>query len=81
VALAALVDWDALLKVVAASLGAAVGVTLAFSLAIVGATGVTEARRNGRAGASLAFTVLAVVALLACAGAVALGIALMLSKD
>ena len=79
--LATIVEWDALLKVVLASLAGAVGVTLAFSLAIVGTTGLGESRRNARPIAAVGFAALAVLGLLACAAAVVLGIALMLSKD
>ena len=79
--LATLIEWDALLQVIWASLAATVGVTLAFSLAIVGGTGFAESRRNGRPITAVAFGVLAAVALLACVAAVVLGIALMISKD
>ena len=79
--LATLVEWDALLKVVWASLAGTVGVTLAFSLAIVGWTGLAESRRNGRALAAGAFAVLGAIALLVCVAAVVFGITLMVSKD
>jgi hypothetical protein len=79
--LATIVEWDALFKVIVASLAATVGVTLVFSLAIVGATGVAESRRDGRPVATVAFAALAVLGLLACAAAVVFGIALMVSKD
>ena len=79
--LATLIEWDALLKVVWAALAGTVGVTLAFSLAIVGGTGVAESRRNGRPVAAVAFGVLGVVALLICVGAGVLGITLMIQKD
>ena len=80
-ALATLVDWDALLKVVVASLAGAVGVTLVFSLAIVGVTGMTESRRDGRPRVAIVFAVLAILGFVACAAAVVFGIALMVSKD
>jgi cytochrome c biogenesis protein CcdA len=81
VLLASVVEWDALLKVVWASAAATVGVTLVFSLAIVGATGLAESRRDGRPIAAIAFGLLAVVGLLVCAAAVVFGIALMVSKE
>ena len=53
VILATVVDWEALLDVVVASLVAGVGVTITFSLAIYGATRFAEVRRDGpRGGAS-----------------------------
>ena len=79
--LASVIEWEALLKVILASLAATVGVTLAFSLAIVGATGLAESRRDGRRAAGVAFTVLAALGLLACAAAVVFGITLMVTKD
>ncbi len=46
--LATIVDWETLGEVALASLVAVVGVTLAFSLAIVGATRMVDMRRDGR---------------------------------
>src|SRR5207302_1813350 len=42
---ATVVEWDQLFQVVYSSLGAALGVTLAFSLAVAGFTRFAEARR------------------------------------
>ena len=78
--LAAIIEWDALLDVVGASLLAVVGLTAACSLAIVGATGMIETRRDGRSVASVGYAVLAGLALAACAAGVALGIVVMTAK-
>ena len=78
--LAALVDWDTLLKVVLWSLVATVGVTTAFALGIAGVAGLSESRRAGRGRAALGFGVLAGTALGMCVAAVALGIVVMTSK-
>ena len=47
--LAAVVDWEALLDVVVASLVVVIGVTIMFSLAIYGATRFAEVRRDRHA--------------------------------
>jgi hypothetical protein len=44
----AIIDWDALLTVIWASVVAGVGVTAAFGFAILGATRAVELRRDGR---------------------------------
>jgi hypothetical protein len=44
----AIIDWDALLTVVWASLAAGIGVTAAFGFAILGATRALEFGRDGR---------------------------------
>ena len=46
--IATVVDWAALRDVVVASLAAGVGVTIAFSLAILGLTRFADMRRDGR---------------------------------
>jgi hypothetical protein len=78
---ATIVDWEALGKVIAGSLVLGIGVTGAFSLAILGATRAAEARREGASVAAVTFGVLAVVALGACAAAVVLGIVVMTHKS
>jgi hypothetical protein len=75
-----IVNWATLGKVVAAALVAGIGVTAAFSIAVLGATRHVEMRRDGRgAGASL-FAVLGVVGAGLCIGAIVLGIIVMSSK-
>jgi hypothetical protein len=81
VILATVVDWKALGDVVVASLVAAVGVTIAFSLAIYGATRLADMRReHHRTTETVAFAVLAGAGLAVTVGAVALGLLVMLSK-
>jgi hypothetical protein len=78
--LATVVDTKALLETIAAALGAGIGVTFAFSLAILGGAGFVERGRDGRTASALAFGALAVFALLVCAAAAVLGIVVMTSK-
>jgi len=81
VILATVVDWKALGDVVVASFVAAVGVTIAFSLAIYGATRVADMRREQhRTTETVGFAVLTGAGLALTAGAVVLGLVVMLSK-
>ena len=78
--IATVVDWAALRDVVIASLAAGVGVTVAFSLAILGLTRLADMRRDGRVVGAWAFAGLAMVSLAVSATAVVFGIILMTSK-
>ena len=78
--LATLVDTGALLKTIAAAFIAGVGVTLIYSLAILGATRFAEMNRDGRPVAAASFGALAIVALAAAAAAVTFGIIVMAQK-
>ena len=78
--LATLVDTGALLKTVAVAFVAGVGVTLVFSLAILGATRFAELNRDGRPVVAASFGALAIVALAAAAAAVTIGIIVMTRK-
>jgi hypothetical protein len=78
--LATIVDTQALLETVVASAVAGVGVTLIFSVAILGASRFAESSRNGRPVTAVAFGVLALVALLVAAVAVTVGIIVMTHK-
>jgi hypothetical protein len=78
--IATVVDWAALRDVVAASLAAGVGVTIAFSLAIMGLTRFAERRRDGHLVEAWAFAGLAMVGLAVSGTAVVFGIILMTSK-
>jgi hypothetical protein len=77
---ATVVDTDALLEAAAASLIACVGVTIAFSLAILGAARWADARRDGRPMLASAAGTLAVVSVTASLAAVVVGIVVMTSK-
>ena len=74
-----IVDWEALLDTAVASLVAALVVTLAASTAIYGAATSAEAQRNERYGAAAASAVLAVAGALVFAGAIALGLYVMIN--
>jgi cytochrome c biogenesis protein CcdA len=69
-----IVDTEKLLDLVGVSLVAAVGVTAAFSLAILGATRFSDLRRDGRAVEAAFFGVVTALALAACVGAIVYGI-------
>lgn len=79
VILASIVDWDALLETVGASLVGGVGIAIAFSLAIYGAARFADARRAGASPAAGAAALLTVVALAVCAAAITAGILVMAS--
>jgi hypothetical protein len=78
--LATIVDTEALLKTIVAAFIAGVGVTLIFSLAILGASRFVDLSRDARSAGAIAFGALAVVALLAALVAVAVGIIVMTRK-
>ena len=69
-----IVDTTTLLDLVGVSLLAAVGVTAAFSVAILGATRFADLRRDGRAVEAACFGVLTALALAGCVGAIVYGI-------
>jgi hypothetical protein len=78
--LATIVDTDALGKVILYALIAGIGVTVSFSLTIVGATRFADMRREDRPLEAGLFAVLATIALALCVAAVVLGIVVMTSK-
>ena len=78
--LATIVDTQALLKAIAAAFVAGVGVTLIFSIAILGASRLADMGREGRPAAAIAFGILGVTALLGAGAAVAIGIIVMTQK-
>jgi hypothetical protein len=67
---------SALSKMVLSALGAGVGVTAVFSLAVLGAARFTDARKTDRHIAASIYGLLAVIALAGCAAAVVYGIVL-----
>jgi hypothetical protein len=77
--LATVVDTEALWQAIAAAFVAGIGVTLAFSLAVLGLSGFVEASRDGRSAAAFAFGALTVAGLLATAGVIAAGLIVMTS--
>lgn len=77
---AEIVDWGQLLEVVEAGLLAGVGISVAFSLVILGAVRAGEAQQQSRPAAMTLYGALALVALAVCIGAIVFGISTMLSK-
>jgi hypothetical protein len=77
--LATVVDTEALWQTIAAAFVAGIGVTLAFSLAVLGLSSFVEASRDGRSAAALAFAALTAVALAATAAAIVAGLVVMTS--
>lgn len=71
---AAIIDWDALLTVIWASVVAGVGVTAAFGFAILGGTRAVELSREGRAGEAVLFGVVGAVGGVAVVVAIVFGI-------
>lgn len=78
--LATILDTQALLKTIVAAFVAGVGVTLIFSLAILGASRFADMNRDGRPLAATAFGALAIVALLGALAGVTAGIIVMTRK-
>jgi formate/nitrite transporter FocA (FNT family) len=78
--IATIVDTQALLKTIVAAFVAGVGVTLIFSLAILGASRFADMSRDSRPVTAVAFGVLGLVALLAALAAVTFGIIVMTRK-
>ena len=78
--IATVVDWAALRDVVVASLAAGVGITVTFSLAILGLTRSADMRRDERVVGAWAYAGLAGLGLAVSAAAVVYGIILMTSK-
>lgn len=73
------VDWGELGLTVAAATVAALGITAAFSLAILGLARFIERRREGDAVAATGAAVLAVAGLAVCAVGIVFGLIVMLS--
>ncbi len=75
------IDWNALLDVLWASLVGGVGVTGAYAIFILGTTRAAELRRDDHALGALGFATLAGIAFVVVVAAVVLGIIFMTSKD
>jgi hypothetical protein len=71
---ASVVDWDALLTVVWASLAAGIGVTAAYGLVIFGATRAVDLSRDGRMGEAVLFGVVGAAGVVTVIAAIVLGI-------
>jgi hypothetical protein len=79
--IAAAINTHALVKMLYTSVVAGVGVTVVFSLAILGATRSTEMRREHRTGAAACYTALATAGLLVAAAVVIYGLLLVAHKS
>jgi Na+-translocating ferredoxin:NAD+ oxidoreductase RnfA subunit len=77
---AQLIDTDALLNVVWVSFAAAIGGTIAFIAALVGATRFAELRREGRSPVAGLYAALGVAGGLVFVGAAVLGVVVMIDK-
>jgi hypothetical protein len=77
----AAVDAAGLVEVLWVSLVAGVGVTLTFSLVVLGSVRGATARRAGQDGHAIAYGALAVLALAVFVAGVILGVNIMLSKS
>jgi hypothetical protein len=76
----AVIDWDALLTVIWASLLAGIGVTAAYGLAILGATRAVELGRAGRVAEAAVYALLGVVGLATVLAAIVFGIVVLSDK-
>ncbi|HEX6115553.1 MAG TPA: hypothetical protein VFY99_00540 [Solirubrobacterales bacterium] len=74
-----IVDWGELGLTVAAATIAGVGITAAFSVAILGAAQFGEQRRQGEMVAAAGAALVAVVALTVCVAGIVFGLIVMLS--
>ncbi len=77
----AAVDGAGLVEIVWVSLLAGVGITMTFSLVVLGSGRSAAARREGRERAATAYALLAALAFLVFAAGVVTGVNIMLSKD
>ena len=75
------VDWEALLDVLWASVVGGVGVTAVFALAILGATRAAESRRDGHDLAAGVYGAMMVLASAAVVASVVFGVVVMTSKS
>ena len=75
------VEWDLILQVIWAALGAGIAVTIAVSFAILGAARAADARRDGDTLDTIFYSALFVLGLTACIAAMVLGVVVMTAKD
>jgi hypothetical protein len=76
----AAIDFQGLGQVIWVSAVAGVAVTVLYSVAIFGLDKASEARRGGQGGASVAYSALAVVALLVFGGSIVIALIVMFKK-
>ncbi len=78
--LATIVDTTALWQTILGAFCAGVGTTLAFSVGILGVARSAEANRQGHGAAAILYAGLAVLGVLATAGAIVVGVIVMTTK-
>jgi uncharacterized membrane protein (UPF0136 family) len=78
--LAEVIDWDGLLEVLWSSFAAGLGVTIAASLAILGATRAVDSRRAGQPVPAGLFSIVGIFGALVLLAAVVFGIVVMTAK-
>jgi hypothetical protein len=71
---ASIVDWDALLTVVWASVAAGIGVTAAYGFVILGTIRAVDLSREGRVGEAVLFGVVGAVGIVTVFAAIVFGI-------
>jgi hypothetical protein len=71
---ASIVDWDALLTVVWASVAAGIGVTAAYGFVILGATRAMDLSRDGRVAEAVLFGVVGTAGVVTVIAAIVFGI-------
>jgi hypothetical protein len=77
----AVVEVGQIFEVIWVSLAAGVGITIAYSMVVLGTGRSAEARRSGRGGAAVVYGAMAVLFLAIFLGMIVLGVQIMLSKD
>ena len=75
-----IIEWDLLFQVIWTAAAAGVAVTIAVSLAILGAARAADARRDGDAADAVIYSTLFVLGVAACAAGVVMGIVVMTTK-
>jgi amino acid transporter len=75
------VEWGDLLKVVYSALAAGLGVALAFSLAVAGATKFADEMRDSNRPRAVAFGAVGALGLAVCIAAIVFGIVVMTQKS
>jgi hypothetical protein len=78
--LATVVDTSALWQTIVAALGAGVGTTFVFSIAILGAARFSDASREGRTGEAILFGAVGILGLLATLAGVVAAVIVMTTK-
>ena len=76
----AIIDWDALLTVIWASLLGGIGVTAAYGFAILGSTRAIDLGREGRGGEAVVYAVIGTAGIVTVVAAIVFGIVVLSDK-